>query len=76
KKAEKEEALIIRIYNTGKKQQNAVLTLGKPVKSAKIINLAEDELKEEASISIKENKITIESIPPAKIVTLKIHTAD
>nr|MDO8080178.1 glycoside hydrolase family 38 C-terminal domain-containing protein [Candidatus Freyarchaeota archaeon] len=73
KKAEREEALIIRIYNTGKKVQNATLTLYKPVRSAKIINLnEEDKIEEQIPISVEGSKLELGCIPPAKVLTLKL----
>ncbi|MFB0561500.1 MAG: alpha-mannosidase [Candidatus Lokiarchaeia archaeon] len=72
KKAEREEALLIRIYNTGKIAQNAILKLYKPVTSVKPVNLREDEIAEQILMSIEGNKLNLEGIPPAKIITLKL----
>ncbi|MEM3586051.1 MAG: glycosyl hydrolase-related protein, partial [Candidatus Jordarchaeaceae archaeon] len=72
KKAEKDDTLIIRIYNTGKKVQNATLKFYKPIRSAKTVNLKEDETADQVSISLEGDGLKLASIPPAKIVTLKI----
>ena len=72
KKAEKEDALVIRIYNTGKTAQNAALKLYRPVRSASLINLKEDEIAEQIPLSVDGNKLTLKQIPPGKIVTLKL----
>lgn len=72
KKAEREEALVIRIYNTGKREQNAILRLYKLVKSFSLINLREDETAEQISVSVEGNKIKLGPIPPAKVVTLRL----
>ncbi|MHA1263541.1 MAG: glycosyl hydrolase-related protein [Candidatus Freyarchaeota archaeon] len=72
KKAEKEDALVIRIYNTGKTAQNAALKLYRPVRSASLINLKEDEIAEQIPLSVDGNKLTLKQIPPRKIVTLKL----
>ncbi len=72
KKAEKEEALVIRIYNNGKREQNAILRLYKPVRSVGLINLREEEPAEQNSVSLEGNKVLLGPIPTAKVVTLKI----
>lgn len=72
KKAEREDALVIRIYNTGKREQNTILRLYKPVKSVRLINLREDETAERISVSAQGNKLHLKLIRPAKLVTLKV----
>lgn len=72
KKAEREDALVIRIYNTGKKAQNAILKLYKPVKSVSLINLREDETAEQIPVSAQGKELQLGLIPPAKVVTLKV----
>ncbi|WXG41107.1 MAG: glycoside hydrolase family 38 C-terminal domain-containing protein [Candidatus Freyarchaeum deiterrae] len=72
KKAEREEALVVRIYNSGKTTQNAILNLFKPVRSASLTNFRENETTEQIPVLIEGNKVTLESIPPTKAVTLKL----
>lgn len=57
KKAEKEDALVVRFYNTKEELKKANIKFNKELKGAKLVNLNEKELD---SISINNNCVNIE----------------
>ncbi|GKZ07349.1 glycoside hydrolase family 38 C-terminal domain-containing protein [Paraclostridium bifermentans] len=57
KKAEKEDALVVRFYNTKEELKKANIKFNKELKGAKLVNLNEKELD---SISINNNFVNIE----------------
>ncbi len=68
KKAEDEEAIIVRFFETKGEQCEAVLSLSSCINSAKAVNLLEED---ESEISINDNKI-IMAVKPFEIVSLKL----
>ncbi|MDL0176633.1 glycoside hydrolase family 38 C-terminal domain-containing protein, partial [Clostridioides difficile] len=59
KKAEKEEALVVRFYNSKEETKSANIVFNKNIKTAKWINLNEKELE---SISIDNNSVNVECL--------------
>lgn len=57
KKAEKEDALVVRLYNTKEETKSANIVFNKNIKIAKLVNLNEKELE---SVSIDNNSVSIE----------------
>lgn len=73
KKAEEEEALIVRIYNLSKRAETGKITLFQPVKSVKIVNLDETEVNDLQITDLKLNKTQVHfQISGSKIATFKI----
>jgi alpha-mannosidase len=68
KKAEDEEAIIVRFFETKGEKCKAVLSLPSCISSAKAVNLLEED---ESDVSISDNKITME-VKPFEIVSLKL----
>jgi len=72
KKAEDNESIIIRFYETSGEKTKATITLFKKIKEVKGVNLLEKEDKEFArKIILNENNIKI-NIKPFEIITLKL----
>ncbi|MFX0144881.1 MAG: glycoside hydrolase family 38 C-terminal domain-containing protein, partial [Candidatus Hodarchaeota archaeon] len=78
KKAEKEDSLIIRVYNISSVTQNAILTFFERflIKKAEIVNFLEETPKNEIKAKINNymNNLLELSIEPHVIVTIKIES--
>ena len=68
KKAEDDDGIIVRLYEAARRNANATLHFGIPVKSAEVVNLMETHV---APLSIKENAVSLR-FRPFEIKTLKI----
>ncbi|MGQ4913944.1 MAG: alpha-mannosidase [Candidatus Asgardarchaeia archaeon] len=68
KKAEDDDSVIIRFFETEGKDTEATIRFYKPVKQAHLTNLLEEE---SSTIEIKNNEILL-SVKPFEIVTVKI----
>jgi len=71
KKAEKSDALVLRVYEHANRRAEATIAFGLPVKSARIVNLMEEG--EAEPLDIKDNSITLK-LRPFEIATLMIET--
>ena len=69
KKADKDNDLIIRLYECHETTGEATLEFGFDVKSVKMVTLLEHDKK--GSVKLKGNKVTF-NVQPFKIVTLKV----
>ncbi|MBQ7258250.1 MAG: alpha-mannosidase [Abditibacteriota bacterium] len=69
KKADKDNDMIIRLYECHETTGEATLEFGFDVKSVKLVNLLEHDKK--GSVKLKGNKVTF-NVQPFKIVTLKV----
>jgi alpha-mannosidase len=69
KKAEDEDAVIIRMYEAHGRSTNASVRFGFPVKSAEIVNLMEQK---ESSLEVREDQVDV-SLNPFEIITLKVN---
>ena len=73
KKAEDDDALIVRLYEAYGQRGQAALTFGRPVKSAVEVNLMEQETEETKANAIAVNGQTVAfSYTPYEIKTLKV----
>ena len=68
KKAEDDDSVIIRFFETEGKDTEATIRFYKPVKQAHLTNLLEEE---SSTIEIKNNEILL-SVKPFEIVTVKV----
>jgi alpha-mannosidase len=71
KKAEREDALILRFFETDGRACRARLKLPPQVKSATFTNLLENDAADETPISFKNHKLELD-VDPFEIVTLKL----
>jgi len=71
KKAERSDALVLRVYEHANRRAEATIAFGLPVKSARIVNLMEEG--ETGPLDIKDNSITLR-LRPFEIATLMIET--
>jgi mannosylglycerate hydrolase len=70
KKAEKEDALIVRVFNPSRTQENdTVLSFYKNIKEAHITNLNEEI---QSSVEVVNNKINIKGIKPCQPITVMV----
>lgn len=69
KKAEDEDAVIIRMYEAHGRSTDASVRFGFPVKSTEIVNLMEQR---ESSLEVREDQVVV-SINPFEIITLKVN---
>ena len=68
KKAEAEDAVIIRLYEAGKQRSNVTVRFGNPIKRAAICNLMEEK---EQALTINDATVVFE-MRPFEIKTLKV----
>jgi alpha-mannosidase len=68
KKAESEDALIVRFFETEGKQCKAALKLPDQINAAKVVNLLEEN---EADLNVDNGKLEMD-VNPYEIVTLKL----
>jgi alpha-mannosidase len=72
KKAQRENSLILRLYEAAGKETETVITLFKTPKKIEQVNLIEEEDRElEKSLAAKDNEVKL-TVSPFEIVTLKI----
>jgi len=71
KKAEKSDALVLRIFEHANIRAEATITFGVPVKSVRSVNLMEEDAGK--PLAIKDNGVTL-SLRPFEIATLLIET--
>ena len=69
KKADKDNDIIVRIYECHETTGYATLEFGFDIKSAKLVNLLEHD--KAGEIKVSDNKVTVK-VSPFKVVTLKI----
>jgi len=69
KKAEKSDAVVLRIFEHANIRADATITFGIPVKSARIVNLMEDG--DTSPLELKDNGVTL-ALRPFEIATLLI----
>ena len=69
KKAEKSDAVVLRIFEHANIRADATITFGIPVKSVRIVNLMEDG--DNAPLELKDNGVTL-ALRPFEIATLLI----
>ncbi len=72
KKAEKSDALVLRIFETANSRATASIKFGLKVKSAKLVNLMEEG--DEGSVTVVDNTVVLE-LRPFQIATLMVETA-
>jgi len=68
KKAEKENAVILRFFETKGERCKALLRVPAQIKAAKCVNLLEEE---ESELAIQDGKLEMK-VKPFEIVTLKL----
>lgn len=68
KKAEKSDALVLRLYEHANARANATIHFGVPVKSAKLVNLMEDGGE---PLEVRDNSVTL-NLRPFEIATLML----
>jgi alpha-mannosidase len=68
KKAEKEDAVIVRLYEAGNKRGQAALKTSLPVKSVHLCDLLERDLEE---LSVEDGSIRL-AVKPFEIITVKL----
>ena len=71
KKAEKSDAVVLRIFEHANIRAEATVTFGIPVKSVRVVNLMEEQAGK--PLEIKDNGVTL-SLRPFEIATLLIET--
>ena len=71
KKAEKSDAVVLRIFEHANIRAEATITFGMPVRTVRTVNLMEEEAS--APLDIKDNAVTL-SLRPFEIATLLIET--
>ena len=71
KKAEKSDAVVLRIFEHANIRAEATVTFGIPVKSVRVVNLMEEG--DSKPLEIKDNGVTL-SLRPFEIATLLIET--
>lgn len=72
KSAEKGNGLILRIWNSSRKVQNATVELYTNPKQATLCRLDENIIDDQKRLSIKDKRIQIRDIRPSEIVTLNL----
>jgi len=72
KKAEKSDALVLRIFETANTRATATIRFGLPIKSAKLVNLMEEG--DEGKVTVVDNTVVLE-LRPFQIATLMVETA-
>ncbi|WP_375450077.1 alpha-mannosidase [uncultured Devosia sp.] len=72
KKAEKSDALVLRIFETANTRATATITFGLPIKSARLVNLMEEG--DEGKVSVVNNTVVLE-LRPFQIATLMVEVA-
>ena len=72
KKAEKSEALVLRIFEHANMRATATITFGLPVKSAQLVNLMEEG--DAGKVKVVDNRVVLE-LRPFEIATLMVETA-
>ncbi|HTN61103.1 MAG TPA: glycoside hydrolase family 38 C-terminal domain-containing protein, partial [Devosia sp.] len=72
KKAEKSDALVLRIFEHANTRATATITFGLPVKSARLVNLMEEG--DEGSVKVVDNSVVLD-LRPFQIATLLVETA-
>lgn len=70
KKADKDDSIIVRLYECHETTGYATLEFGFDIKEAKLVNLLEHD--KDGEIKVKDNKVTVK-VSPFKVVTLKIN---
>jgi alpha-mannosidase len=70
KKAEKSDALVLRLYEHANARATATVTFGVPVKSAKLVNLMEEGGE---PVELRNNSVTV-NLRPFEIATLMLET--
>jgi len=68
KKAEKSDALVLRLYEHGNARAKATIKFGVPVKSAKVVNLMEEGGE---AVEVRNNSVTL-TLRPFEIATLML----
>ena len=68
KKAEKSDALVLRLYEHGNARANATIRFGVPVKSARLVNLMEEGGE---PVELRDNAVTL-TLRPFEIATLML----
>ena len=68
KKAQKDDAVILRFFETKGERCSAILSLPPKIRAAKCVNLLEEE---ESELAIEDGKLAID-VDPFEIVTLKL----
>jgi alpha-mannosidase len=71
KKAEKSDAIVLRLFEHANIRAEARVTFGLPVRSVRMVNLMEEG--ESKPLDIKDNGVTL-SLRPFEIATLLIET--
>ena len=72
KKAEKSDAIVLRVFEHANIRAEATITFGIPVKSVRVVNLMEDGAGD--ALKLTDNGVTL-SLRPFEIATLLIETA-
>ena len=71
KKAEKSDALVLRLFEHANIRAEATITFGIPVKSVRVVNLMEEHAGK--PLELKDNGVTLK-LRPFEIATLLIET--